>query len=163
MSRVSFNRSWTVRPKVSSFSDLMGGLEDAEQVTLPHDAMIGLPRSARDSEGPSTAFFPGGEVEYTKRFDVPDEWRKQRVSVEFQGVYRDAMIFVNGELAGQCPNGYTVFRVPSSPPPLRRAERHPSGGPSTPGLPVVLRPRHPTATPSCVVAPLAHLELTASG
>ncbi|MGK9147153.1 DUF4982 domain-containing protein [Plantibacter flavus] len=106
-----FNDGWTVRRKVSGFVDLLGGDDAATPVTLPHDAMRDLPRSARDGDGPSTAFFPGGEVEYTKRFQVPLAWRQQRVSVEFEGVYRDAMIYVNGEFAGQWRYGYSVFRI----------------------------------------------------
>src|SRR4051812_34704303 len=39
-------------------------------------------------------------------------WRDKRIAVEFQGVYRDAMVFVNGAYAGQRRNGYTPFRVP---------------------------------------------------
>lgn len=106
-----FNDGWTVRRKVSGFVDLLGGDDTATAVTLPHDAMRELPRSSEESGGPSTAFFPGGEVEYTKRFFVPTAWRQQRVSIEFEGVYRDAMIYVNGEFAGQWRYGYSVFRI----------------------------------------------------
>lgn len=111
MSVSLFNEGWTVRRKVSGFVDLLGGDDTAMPVTLPHDAMRELPRSSRDSGGPSTAFFPGGEVEYTKRFEVPVEWRQRRVSVQFDGVYRDAMVYVNGEFAGQWRYGYSVFRI----------------------------------------------------
>ncbi|BBH63323.1 beta-galactosidase [Actinoplanes sp. OR16] len=112
MTRISFNAGWSVKPKVSSFSDLMGGDVGPRTVTLPHDAMRSLPRSATASEGPSTGYFPGGAVEYSKTLDVPDEWRRRRVSIEFEAIYRDAMVFVNGTFAGQRRNGYTTFRVP---------------------------------------------------
>ena len=110
MTKSFFNGDWSVRRKVSGFVDLLGGAIPTT-VTLPHDAMRELPRSGRDGGGPSSAFFPGGEVEYTKRFDVPAEWRQRRVSIEFEGVYRDAMIYVNGEFAGQWRYGYSVFRI----------------------------------------------------
>src|SRR3954453_12348872 len=112
MIRVSFNAGWIVRPKVSSFSDIMAGRNAGTAVTLPHDAMITFGRSPTGGEGPSTAFFPGGVVEYSKTLDVPVEWRRRRVWIEFQGVYRDAMVFVNGAYAAQRPNGYVPFRVP---------------------------------------------------
>lgn len=108
MTKSLFNEAWSVRRKVSGFVDLLGGAE-SEPVTLPHDAMITLERSAAGV--PSAAFFPGGEVEYRKEFEVPDEWRRRRVSLEFEGVYRDAMIFVNDEFAGQWKYGYSVFRI----------------------------------------------------
>lgn len=110
MSKTLFTEEWFVRPKVSGFVDLMGGSE-WEPVTLPHDAMIHFPRVAAGGAGPSGAFFPGGEVEYSKSFHVPEDWRRQRVSVEFEGVYRDAMVYVNNEFAGQWRYGYSVFRV----------------------------------------------------
>ncbi|MDX3798262.1 glycoside hydrolase family 2 TIM barrel-domain containing protein [Streptomyces sp. AK04-3B] len=115
MTRIPFNADWTVKPKVSGFSDLMGGDAAARSVTLPHDAMLSLPRSAADSEGPSTGYYSGGVVEYGKELFVPEEWRHRRVTVEFEAVYRDAMVFVNGSFAGQRRNGYTRFRVPLDP------------------------------------------------
>lgn len=110
MSKSLFNEDWSVRRKVSGFVDLMGGAEWTP-VTLPHDAMIDLPRVSAGGSGPSGAYFPGGEVEYRKAFHVPESWRDQRVSVEFEGVYRDAMIYVNNEFAGQWRYGYSVFRI----------------------------------------------------
>jgi beta-galactosidase len=115
MTRTSFNADWTVKPKVASFFDILGAGNAGTQVRLPHDAMISLQRSATHGEGPSTGYFPGGCVEYTKMLVAPQDWRGKRVSIEFQGVYRDAMVFVNGMYAGQRRNGYTVFRVPLDP------------------------------------------------
>ena len=42
---------------------------------------------------------------------MPEEYRGKRVSIEFQGVYRDAMVYVNGEYAGQQPFGYSTFLI----------------------------------------------------
>jgi beta-galactosidase len=112
VTRTSFNADWTVKPKVSSFMDLIAASDTGITVTLPDDAMLRLPRSATGSEGPSTGYFPGGTIEYSKTFDTPEDWRAKRVSLEFQGVYRDAMVFVNGVFAGQRRNGYVPFRVP---------------------------------------------------
>ena len=110
MSKILFNDDWTVRRKISGFVDLMGGAA-SKRVTLPHDAMIEFDRSADASGGASSGFFPGGEVEYSKSFHVPLAWREQRVTIEFDGVYRDAMVYVNDEFAGQWKYGYSVFRV----------------------------------------------------
>lgn len=109
--KIPFNTDWSVKPKVSSFTDVVGSRDSGKSVTLPHDAMIELPRSATNSEGASTAYFPGGVVEYAKTFDVPEAWLNKCVTIEFQGVYRDAMVFVNGSFAGQHRNGYAPFRL----------------------------------------------------
>ncbi|MGX1161376.1 beta-galactosidase [Arthrobacter sp. SLBN-100] len=111
MTRSSFNQGWIVRPKTSIYGQLQGGGSEGTAVTLPHDAIRTLPRSADCTEGSRTGFSPGGVFEYTKSFDVPQEYRQQRVSVEFQGVHRDAMVFVNGAFAAQRPFGYSTFTV----------------------------------------------------
>ncbi|MFV2176758.1 glycoside hydrolase family 2 TIM barrel-domain containing protein [Actinomadura sp. LOL_016] len=115
MIRTSFNDGWRVRPKVNPFAELMGGSVPFRPVTLPHDALIGQGRVPRDGEGTmeaaAVAHFPGGVFEYRKTFFVPPEHQGRRVFLEFEGVYRDATVYVNGDYAGQRPYGYSRFRV----------------------------------------------------
>ena len=108
MIRTSFNHGWEVRRKADPAP---GAAADPEwsQVTLPHDAMIGRAREPAAGRGPG--FFPGGVYEYRKVFYVPEEHRAKRVIIEFEGVYRDAMIYVNGDFAAQCPYGYSPIVV----------------------------------------------------
>ncbi|GGX30890.1 glycoside hydrolase family 2 TIM barrel-domain containing protein [Streptomyces lomondensis] len=115
MIRVSFNDGWQFRPKVNPFAELSGPTAPFQDVTLPHDAMIGqdrvAPRGEATSEGGAGAYFPGGVFEYRKTFFVPEEYRGKRVLIEFEGVYRDATVHINGDYAGQRPYGYSHFRV----------------------------------------------------
>lgn len=111
MTRTSFNAGWAVRPKVSLFAELSGPVAPPQPVTLPHDALIGLPRSADSAQGSHTGYFPDGTFEYSKTFEVPEDYRGKRIALEFQGVYRDAMVFVNGDFAGQRPFGYSTFNI----------------------------------------------------
>lgn len=111
MTRIAFNDGWTVGPNVSVFSEITGGATTVEAVTLPHDAMLSLPRSAQAAGGSSTAYFEGGAVTYRKAFTAPEEWRERVIELEFHGVYRDAMVYLNGVLIGQRPNGYSAFRA----------------------------------------------------
>ena len=111
MTRASFNAGWAVRPKVSLFAEFSGPLAPPQPVTLPHDALIGLPRSADSAQGSHTGYFPDGTFEYSKTFDVPEDYRGKRIALEFQGVYRDAMVFVNGDFADQRPFGYSTFNI----------------------------------------------------
>jgi len=115
MSRTSFNIGWTVRPKVSPYAQLQAPQGDGTPITLPHDAMISLPRSEGAASGGRGAYFPGGVFEYSKTFDVPAHFADKKVSIEFEGVYRDAMIYVNGVFAGQRPNGYSGFVIALDP------------------------------------------------
>lgn len=115
MTTTSFNRGWTVAPKVSRFAKLQGTQEDERCIDLPHDALVSMPRSPDAPSGGRTAYFPSGAFTYVKSFDVPEAWRERRASIEFQGVYRDAMVYVNGTFAGQRPNGYSPFRIALDP------------------------------------------------
>jgi beta-galactosidase len=108
--RSSFNDGWSARPKVNLFLEMFGGAAQPwVDVRLPHDAML---TGARDPNGHSgTGYFPGGVWEYQKRFDAPAELRRKRVLLDFEGVYRSASVWVNRELVGTRPYGYTDFTV----------------------------------------------------
>jgi beta-galactosidase len=109
--RKSFNAGWAAGPGLTGFGSLAGRSAAATPVTLPHDAVRDLGRSADSDEGPRTGNFPGGLFDYSKTFVVPDGYREKSVTLEFEGVYRDAMVFINGEFAARRANGYTNFYV----------------------------------------------------
>ena len=109
MKRISFNEGWSVRPKVSPFLERGGQIASWTPVVLPHDVMIA---SVRDpAEGPGNAYFPGGTWEYQKKFIIPEQDHGKRTFLEFEGVYRDALVLVNGSFAGHHPYGYTGFAL----------------------------------------------------
>jgi beta-galactosidase len=72
--------------------------------------MIERDRDANAPGDPAAAFFPGVYT-YQKTFHLPEEHRRKRVTLEFEGVYRQAMVYLNGDLAGQCASGYSSFAV----------------------------------------------------
>ena len=115
MIRTSFNDDWQTRPKVSPYAELAGAAVPFRSVTLPHDAMIEQDRVAARGEvtmaGGAGAYFPGGVFEYRKTFFVPPQLRGKRIVVEFEGVYRDATVYLNGDFAGQRPYGYAQFYI----------------------------------------------------
>jgi beta-galactosidase len=104
------NDGWQVRPKVHRFAELVGQVAEWEPVTLPHDAMIGSERSP--SAAPANAYFPAGVWEYQRTLAVPAEHEGRYVALHFEGVYRDAIVTVNGEVAAHWPYGYTERTVP---------------------------------------------------
>ncbi|WP_315070553.1 glycoside hydrolase family 2 TIM barrel-domain containing protein [uncultured Microbacterium sp.] len=111
MTRSPFNSDWSYRPKTSIFADVHGQSSAGVPVRLPHDAIISLERRADAPSGAAGAFFPSGAFEYRTTLNVPPEWRSKHVALEFEGVYRDAMIYVNGAFVAQRPNGYASFVV----------------------------------------------------
>jgi beta-galactosidase len=110
MARSSFNFGWTFQPKTSIFAQLGRPTAAPAKVDLPHDALFGAVRAAENAG--KNAYFPrAAAFEYTKSFDVPEDYRNKRVALEFEGAYRDAMVYVNGDFAGQRPYGYSTFII----------------------------------------------------
>ncbi len=80
-----------------------------EPATLPHDAMITGERSP--SAGAANGYFVGGNWEYRRAFDATAD-DAAVMTLEFEGVYRDAVVSVNGAAAAHRPYGYSNFFVP---------------------------------------------------
>lgn len=101
MKKTDFNLEWQfVRKGEASVS-----------VNLPHDAMLHEKRDPACINGKSTGYFPGGQYAYMKTFFAPEDWTKKSVFLEFEGVYHNAVVSVNGREAGRHPYGYTGFTV----------------------------------------------------
>lgn len=91
--------------KSSAFDD-----SEWADVQLPHDWSLTLPYlSPREGGKPSMGFMQGGLGWYRKSFTVPYGWKDRRVSIEFDGVYHNATVYVNGCEVGFHPYGYTAF------------------------------------------------------
>ena len=96
MKKISFHENW-----------MLGG----KAVTLPHDAMIWEKRSKDASDG-GHGYFPGGIYTYEKTFTAPAEWEGKNVIIEFEGVYRNCTVSLNGKEIGGHRYGYTGFTLP---------------------------------------------------
>lgn len=80
-------------------------------VMLPYDDLLNETRSPDAEGGVSSGFYPPHVATLEKRFFVPKEWSGQNVVLEFEGVYRDSMVYINREYAGGCGHGYTNYLV----------------------------------------------------
>jgi beta-galactosidase len=83
-------------------------------IDLPHDWAVELPFSNRwsGSHGFKSigVSFPESSIGwYRKRFSIPAEDSEKRHSIEFDGVFRDSLVWVNGHLLGRVESGYTSF------------------------------------------------------
>jgi beta-galactosidase len=76
---------------------------------LPHDWSIELERQPDAPSAASGGYFQMGRGWYRKTFAAPDAWRGKRVWIEFEGVYMNAEVWLNRELLGRHPYGYTSF------------------------------------------------------
>jgi beta-galactosidase len=87
------------------------GFDDSgwQQLDVPHDWSIELAPVDNASTSSATGFLPGGLAWYRKHFTLPKSLAGQRVSVEFDGVYRNSNVYLNGKLLGNHPYAYTGF------------------------------------------------------
>lgn len=109
MKRERFNEQWRVSSKQGNFG--VATVVDEKTVTLPYDAMIHTKRKPNVVGTNKKGFFENGTWEYKKTFAAPADWKDRKVMLEFGGVYQRAMVYVNGDLAGQRPYGYVPFTV----------------------------------------------------
>jgi beta-galactosidase len=93
-------------------------LDDSKwrDLNLPHDWAVELP-FVRDEEQNSHGYKPLGRRYpetsigwYRRTFDIPKEDEGRRITVEFDGAFRSALVFLNGYFVGRNDNGYAPFR-----------------------------------------------------
>lgn len=78
-----------------------------ETVTLPHDFSISQTFTA--SGEAESGFLPGGTGWYRKTFTLPESCAGKTLLLNFDGVYSDAKVYVNGVQVGENHYGYTSF------------------------------------------------------
>jgi beta-galactosidase len=84
-------------------------------VNLPHDWAVALPfdPKANDRHGYKTIGpdYPQNSIAWYRRtFTLPQSDLGRRLWIEFGGVYRDSLIYLNGCLIGRQQRGYNSFR-----------------------------------------------------
>jgi beta-galactosidase len=79
-------------------------------VDLPHDWSIELDPTTEGTNS-ETGFLQGGLGWYRKTFTLPRSAAHKSVSLEFDGVYMDSVVFLNGKQVASHPYGYTGFAV----------------------------------------------------
>lgn len=83
-------------------------------LSLPHDWSIEGDFSLDNPSTPGGAL-PGGIGWYRKTFTLPETDRGKVVYVDFDGVYRNSEVWINGHSLGFRPNGYVSFRYDLTP------------------------------------------------
>ena len=108
--RESFDFGWTFR--VGDFP----GAHDPEfsdstwrKLDLPHDWSIEGPFDENAPSGLCGGYLPTGIGWYRKRFRLAESLKEQIITLEFDGVYENSEVWINGQLLGKRPYGYVPF------------------------------------------------------
>lgn len=115
-SRENFNKNWRF---------FLGDAQNAKELNfddskwrvlnLPHDWSI---EGAFDEKNPATTAggaLPTGIGWYRKTFIVPSESASKNVAIEFDGIYRNSEVWINGKYLGKRPYGYSAFQYDLTP------------------------------------------------
>lgn len=88
-----------------------GQQENVKLIDLPHDAMLTETRQPDLPKGGGSGFFPGGKYWYEKTIFCDEDLWDKSVIMEFEGIYMNSTVFLNGEEVGGWIYGYTNFYV----------------------------------------------------
>src|SRR5207248_4155514 len=93
------------------------GLDDSQWrlLDLPHDWSIEGEFSEKNPAMPEGGALPGGVGWYRKTFNLPASDKGRLVFVDFDGVYRNSEVWINGRYLGKRPYGYISFEYELSP------------------------------------------------
>lgn len=102
MEKKRLNQNWL-------FQDLTNRYECT--VNLPHDATIGTERTQDGHTYFLNAGFRGVHCLYTKKIWIPEEYRGKALYLEFEGIYRDFTVSINGKSILEENYGYIPYEV----------------------------------------------------
>ena len=87
-------------------------LDDSQWRTLdlPHDWSIEGKFSKDNPATPGGGALPGGIGWYRKTFTISESEKGKLVYVDFDGVYRNSEVWINGHYLGKRPYGYSSFQ-----------------------------------------------------
>ncbi len=104
----SFNNNWLFT--LGDSVDYAGyDFDDSNwrPLSLPHDWSI---EADFDKElSGRNAFLPGGIAWYRKHFVLPEHFEGKHIELQFDGVYKNASIWINNNPVGTQHDGYTSF------------------------------------------------------
>src|SRR5688572_18822040 len=99
-----FSQTDTVGVDKPSFND-----SKWRTLNLPHDWSIENAFIQNAPTGGGGGYLPTGIGWYRKHFNIAKSALSKSVWIEFDGVYRDSDVWINGHHLGRYPNGYMSF------------------------------------------------------
>ena len=105
-----FNKNWNF--KLGDHPEAINSNFDAKDwrnLQLPHDWSIEGAFDKDSKTKQAQGFLPAGKGWYRKTFTVPASFKSKTIWIEFDGVFKNSEVFINGHSLGIRPNGYISF------------------------------------------------------
>ena len=103
----SFDANWSfIREDVTGAEQV--AFDDSKWRTLdvPHDWSIEGPFDSKNSSAANGAYLPTGIGWYRKAFTTPPSAAGKKVLIDFDGIYMNGEVWINGQRLGKRPYGY---------------------------------------------------------
>ena len=110
MIKQNFNTGWKFgHGSGGAISQAFGASNLEKNVTLPHDGALEFQRDSNYDTGAGNAYVKEENCHYSKTFFIPEKEKDQLFYVEFEGIYRNAYVYVNNSFVCRHPYGYGNF------------------------------------------------------
>jgi len=113
---MNFNKEWKfclgdlVNASDSEFDD-----SEWRNLNLPHDWSIEGEFKSDNPASPGGGALPGGIAWYRKVFTISGKDKEKLVFIDFDGIYQNSEVWINGNYLGKRPYGYISFRYELTP------------------------------------------------
>jgi len=106
----NFNKDWYFKLNAQGdFSKKDVDVHDWSKLNLPHDWSIYFDFDHKSPARNEGGQLNGGTAWYRKTFTVDEAAKDKDVRINFDGVYMDSKVYVNGKFVGHYPSGYNHF------------------------------------------------------
>lgn len=110
MSTINFDKDWYFsQEQRDACIDNRYDFSSWRQLNIPHDWSMEHPYDRDAQSGRKGGFVRTGVAYYKKTLNVTKAMLKKHVAIEFDGVYRNSEVYINGHLLGVRPFGYISF------------------------------------------------------
>jgi beta-galactosidase len=114
--RETFDFDWKFLKGDAAGADQPGFPDAAwRSLDLPHDWSIEGPFTQDAKSSGAGGYAPTGIGWYRKRFRLPGGYAGRTVRIEFDGVYQNSEVWINGHYLGKRPFGYISFAYDLTP------------------------------------------------
>lgn len=114
--KAGFDNGWKFKlDSINNYAESNINDQNWRTLNVPHDWSIEGSFSKDNPAGAGGGALPGGIGWYRKTFSVPLAEKGKSVYIRFDGVYKNAEVWINGKSLGIRPNGYITFQYNLTP------------------------------------------------
>jgi beta-galactosidase len=112
----TFNDGWKfIRSDVSGAQQPSYSDSSWRSLSVPHDWSIELSFNQSSASGAGGGYLDGGVGWYRKTFTLGTSYAGKQILIDFDGVYMNSQVWINGTSLGTRPYGYSTFQYDLTP------------------------------------------------